>query len=236
MDRFPYVGRASRVTENRAAGPLRLAYGGPRMKTNRMNRDERRTAVGALAAACTLAFALSHAQAPPASSVQVAPGVVSPGPTADEAAMTQRPTGIDAEFVDKAAMLCKVERQASQLALDRSSNPDVKAFARRMLDDLTRIAGELRQLGAQKGVPVQTRMLVDPAVTALRTKDGHAFDTAYVALAGPRTHEAAIRLYEAEARNGRDPQLRAFAARALPTLNAHLAAARKLAQTVAAAH
>ncbi|UVE68298.1 DUF4142 domain-containing protein [Burkholderia pyrrocinia] len=207
------------------------------MNTNRMNRDERRPAACALAAAAgALAFALSHAQAPPASSVQVAPGVVNPGPTADEAAMTQRPTGIDAEFVDKASMLGKVERQASQLALDRSSNPDVKAFARRIVDDHARIAGELRQLGAQKGVPVQTRMLVDPAVTALRTKDGHAFDTAYVALAGPSAHEAAIRLYEAEARNGRDPQLRAFAARALPALRAHLAAARQLAQTVAAAH
>lgn len=172
--------------------------------------------------------------ASPASSAQVAPGVIRPGPTADEAAMTQRPTGIDVEFVDKAGMIGKVARQASQLALDRSSNPDVKAFARRMVDDHGRIAGELRRLGAAKGVPVQSRMLVDPAVMALRTKEGHAFDTAYVAVAGPRAHEAAIRLYEGEARNGRDPQLRAFAAKLLPMLNAHLAAARQLAQTVAA--
>ncbi|KAG8154482.1 DUF4142 domain-containing protein [Burkholderia catarinensis] len=207
------------------------------MTTIRMNRYGRRPAVFLSAAAAgALAFALSHAQAPPASSTQVAPGIVRPGTTADEAGMTQRPTGIDAEFVDKAGMIGKVERQASQLALDRSSNPAVKAFARRMLDDHGRIAGELRQLGTQKGVPVQTRMLVDPAVTALRTKEGHAFDTAYVALVGPRTHEEAIRLYEAEARDGRDPQLRAFAAGTLATLNAHLAAARQLARTVAAAH
>ncbi len=70
----------------------------------------------------------------------------------------------------------------------------------------------------------------------MRTREGRAFDTAYVALAGPRAHEAAIRLYEAEARNGRDPQLRAFAANTLPMLNAHLAAARQLERTVAAAH
>ena len=112
----------------------------------------------------------------------------------------------------------------------------MKAFARRLVDDHGRLADELRQLGATKGVPVQSRMLVDPAVTALRTKEGHAFDTAYVAVAGPRAHEDAIRLYETEARDGRDPQLRAFAARALPTLKAHLAAARQLSQTVAAAH
>ncbi|UTV57513.1 DUF4142 domain-containing protein [Burkholderia arboris] len=207
------------------------------MTTNRKRRHGRRRAAIALAALVgALAFARSHAQTPPVSSVQVAPGIVRPGTTADEAGMTQRPTGIDAEFVDKAGMLDKVERQASQLALDRSSNPDVKAFARRMVDDHARIAGDLRQLGTQKGVPVQARMLVDPAVTALRTKDGHAFDAAYVALAGPRAHESAIRLYETEARIGRDPQLRAFAAGTLPTLNAHLAAARQLARTIAAAH
>ncbi|WP_420212441.1 DUF4142 domain-containing protein [Burkholderia aenigmatica] len=203
------------------------------MKTNRTRRP---AAIVLAATVAGMAAVLSHAQVSPASSAQVAPGVIRPGTTADEAGMTQRPTGIDVEFVDKAGMIGQVERQASQLALDRSSNPDVKAFARRMVDDHGRIAGELRQLGAAKGVPVQSRMLVDPAVTALRAKVGHAFDSAYVALAGPRAHEAAIRLYEAEARNGRDPQLRAFAANALPMLNAHLASARQLEQTVAAAH
>ncbi|KVH63956.1 DUF305 domain-containing protein [Burkholderia sp. MSMB1072] len=205
-------------------------------KTDRMKPRGRRSAAIVLTAAVgALAFALSHAQAPPASSAQVAPGVVRPGPTADEAGMTQRPIGIDAEFVDKAGMIGKVERQAGQLALDRSSNADVKAFARRMVDDHARIADELRHIGAQKGVPVQTRMLVDPAVTALRAKNGRAFDTAYVALAGPRAHEAAVRLYETEAKDGRDPQLRAFAARTLPMLNAHLSASRQLAKIVAAA-
>ncbi|VWC70054.1 membrane protein [Burkholderia lata] len=203
------------------------------MKTNRTRRP---AAIVMAATVGAIAAALPHVQAAPASSAQVAPGVIRPGTTADEAGMTQRPTGIDVEFVDKAGMIAKVERQASQLALDRSSNPNVKAFARRMVDDYGRIAGELRKLGAAKGVPVQSRMLVDPAVTALRTKEGHAFDTAYVEVAGPRAHEAAIRLYEAEARNGRDPQLRTFAANTLPMLNAHLAAARQLAQTVAAEH
>ncbi|ONS42185.1 DUF4142 domain-containing protein [Burkholderia cenocepacia] len=203
---------------------------------HRMKPGTRRPmAIVLTAAVSILTSALSHAQAPPASSAQVAPGVIRPGPTADEAGLTQRPIGIDAEFVDKAGMIGKVERQTGQLALDRSSNADVKAFARRMVDDHARIADELRHIGAQKGVPVQTRMLVDPEVTALRAKDGRAFDAAYVALAGPRAHEAAVRLYETEAKEGRDPQLRAFAARTLPTLNAHLSAARQLAKTVAAA-
>ncbi|WP_442865728.1 DUF4142 domain-containing protein [Burkholderia sp. IMCC1007] len=196
----------------------------------------RRLVSGALAACCALAAAPVWAQPASASSVQVAPGVVRPGETADEADMTRRPTGIDAEFVDKASIVGRTQLQAGQLALDRSSNPDVKAFARRMLDDHGRIAGTLSRLGAQKGVPVQARMLVDPAVNALRSKQGRAFDTAYVELAGPHAHEEIVRLYEAEAHNGHDRQLRAFAADTLPMLKAHLTAARQLAQTVAAAH
>ncbi|HEF4770229.1 DUF4142 domain-containing protein [Burkholderia multivorans] len=194
-------------------------------------------AVG-LAAVGLLTAALAEAEASPASpasSAHVAPGVVSPAPTGDEADMARRPSGIDAEFVDKAAMLGKTELLASQLAAERSSNAEVKAFARRMIDDHERIARELRRLGVDKGVPVQTRMLVDPALNTLRTLSGPAFDRAYVQLAGPAAHEEAIRTYEAEARDGHDAQLRAFAARTLPMLKNHLAAARALATAVAGA-
>ncbi|ABX17923.1 DUF4142 domain-containing protein [Burkholderia multivorans] len=192
-------------------------------------------AVGLLTAASAEAEASPASPASPASSAHVAPGVVSPAPTGDEADMARRPSGIDAEFVDKAAMLAKTELLASQLAADRSSNAEVKAFARRMIDDHERIARELRRLGVDKGVPVQTRMLVDPALNTLRTLSGAAFDRAYVQLAGPAAHEEAIRAYEAEARDGHDAQLRAFAARTLPMLKNHLAAARALANAVAGA-
>ncbi|MGS0891182.1 DUF4142 domain-containing protein [Burkholderia stagnalis] len=193
-------------------------------------------ALGVLATLGAPAIAPSHAQAPPASSsARVAPDIVRPGATGDEADMARRPTGVDAEFVDKAAMAGETELLASRLALDRSSNPDVKAFARRMIDDHEPIAAELRELGVRKGVPVQARMFVDPGLAALRIKNGHAFDAGYVSLAGPAVHEAAIRAYETEARDGRDSQLRAFATRVLPMLRDHLAAARRLAGTVAAA-
>lgn len=220
------------------------AIGGKPMRAGRMRPIVLISFAGAagslvsrmLVAFCASAFTAAHAQAPPASSVRVAPGVVRPGETADEAGITRRPQGTDAEFVDKAGIIGKTELQASQLALDRSSNPEVKAYARRMVDDHARMAAELRRLGAQKGLPVQTRMQVDPALTALRTMNGEAFDKGYIALAGSNAQEAALRLYEAEARNGGDPQLRAFAADALSTLKAHLSAARALERSIAAAH
>ncbi|MBU9678303.1 DUF4142 domain-containing protein [Burkholderia multivorans] len=221
---------AGRDTARRAAARRWARRGGRRARYAAC-------AVG-LAAVGLLTAALAEAEASPASpasSAHVAPGVVSPAPTGDEADMARRPSGIDAEFVDKAAMLGKTELLASQLAADRSSNAEVKAFARRMIDDHERLARELRRLGVDKGVPVQTRMLVDPALNTLRTLSGPAFDRAYVQLAGPAAHEEAIRTYEAEARDGHDAQLRVFAARTLPMLKNHLAAARALATAVAGA-
>ncbi|HDR8989147.1 TPA: DUF4142 domain-containing protein [Burkholderia vietnamiensis] len=200
------------------------------------NRGRRRRAspriplLLSLPTALALAAASALPQPPPASSVRVAPGIVRPAETPDEADMTRRPTGFDAEFVDKAGIVGTTAVQASQLALERSSNPQLKAFARRIVDDYGRMTAELRRLGARKGVPVQTRMLVDPALTALRTETGVAFDKGYLSVAGP----TAVKLYEAERRDGRDAQLRAFAADALPTLNEHLRAARELARSVAA--
>lgn len=64
---------------------------------------------------------------------------------------------------------------------------------------------------------------------------GREFGVAYLAAAGPAAHRKAIRLFEDEARSGRDPDLRAFAERALPMLRQHLAQARAVAHEVGAA-
>lgn len=159
-------------------------------------------------------------------------GLVNPPSGPDDAQITRRPQGIDVEFVDRASLAGKREVQASQIALERSPSADVRAYARRMVDDHGKTNDQLRRLGAQKGVPVQAARIVDPDVDALRSKSGREFDTAYVAVAGPDAHREAIRLFDAEARNGHDPDLRAFAGRTLPTLEHHLAAAHKVARKV----
>jgi hypothetical protein len=59
---------------------------------------------------------------------------------------------------------------------------------------------------------------------SLRDED---FDRAYMRQM-VKDHENALKLFETEARNGRDDDLRAFAAKTLPTLKEHLAMARKV--------
>jgi putative membrane protein len=191
----------------------------------------------ALAAGALGLAAAAYAQMPgelPASGPDAPGGVVSPAPGPDDAQIDKRPQGIDAEFVDKAGLAGKSEVDAGRLALERSTSPDVRTFAKRMVADHGKANDQLRALGARKGVPVQAARIVDPDVEALRGKSGHDFDVAYVAAAGPAPHRQAVQLFEDEARNGHDPDLRAFAKTTLPTLRHHLAMAQALARKVGA--
>ncbi|AZQ53358.1 DUF4142 domain-containing protein [Burkholderia cenocepacia] len=196
--------------------------------------------IAALAAGVLAVSGLARAQAPsvpPASNSHVPGGVINPSSGAaagGDAGIAKAPQGTDAEFVDKAAMAGKAEIQASQLALKQAQSADVRAFAKRMVADHSRAAAKLNAIAAQKGMKPQVEQISDPDVQALRGKSGHDFDTAYLAAAGPDAHEKAVALFEDEARDGKDAQLRAFANSTLPTLKHHLSMAQTVARKVGA--
>ena len=65
------------------------------------------------------------------------------------------------------------------------------------------------------------------AVAVLRSQPPAAFDAAFVA-AMIASREAAVALFEAESRDGRDAEIKEWAARQLPALREQLVAARAL--------
>ncbi|MDP9585099.1 UNVERIFIED_ORG: putative membrane protein [Burkholderia contaminans] len=195
--------------------------------------------IAALAAGVLAVSGLAHAQMPsepPASNSHVPGGVINPssGAATGDAGTAKAPQGGDAEFIDKAAMAGKAEVQASQLALKQAQSADVRAFAKRMVADHGKANAKLTQIAARKGMKPQVEQISDPDVEALRGKSGHDFDTAYVAAAGPDAHRKAVALFEGEARDGKDAQLRAFAKATLPTLKHHLSMAEALQRKVGA--
>jgi len=195
--------------------------------------------IAARAAGVLAVSGLAHAQMPsepPASNSHVPRGVINPssGTAMGDAGMAKAPQGGDAEFIDKAAMAGKAEVQASQLALKQARSPDVRAFAKRMVADHGKANAKLTEIAARKGMKPQVEQIADPDVEALRGKSGRDFDTAYVAAAGPDAHRKAVALFEGEARDGKDPQLRAFAQSTLPTLKHHLSMAETLQRKVGA--
>ncbi|MFP3504118.1 DUF4142 domain-containing protein [Burkholderia sp. SIMBA_062] len=195
--------------------------------------------LAALAAGVLAVSGLAHAQMPsepPASNSHVPGGVINPssGAATGDAGMAKAPQGGDAEFIDKAALAGKAEVQASQLALKQARSADVRAFAKRMVADHGKANAKLTEIAGRKGMKPQVEQIPDPDVEALRGKSGHDFDTAYVAAAGPDAHRKAVALFEGEARDGKDPQLRAFAKSTLPTLKHHLSMAEALQRKVGA--
>jgi putative membrane protein len=150
------------------------------------------------------------------------------------AALAQSPSPslshTDTAFLKQAAQGGLAEIEASQLAETNATDPQVKSFAEQMVSDHTRTGDELKALASSKGVEVPS----DPSVgqrTQLKIlgalKDGH-FDQHYASEYGVDAHEKTVKLFQKEAAQGKDPEVKAFATRTLPALQHHLAMAQDL--------
>lgn len=203
--------------------------------THRSQGRFQRRLYGLMAELALVAPAMAIAQTPltPHEPTPGGADMVDPGKPRDSGLMAHPPGGADAAFVNAAERSGMLEVQASQLALERSANTEVKNFARQMVADHTKAASELQQIAARKNIRTPATSEVDPELQALKSRQGHDFDVAYVATAGPAAHEQAVQLFQREAKSGQDPELKAFARSTLPTLEHHLTMARKLATSLA---
>jgi len=129
----------------------------------------------------------------------------------------------DALFAAAAADSGLSELTLSQLGVQQATDPELKRFSERMIEDHTRLNNELRTLTAQKGIRIPEMVDVRSQFCAqsLAGLSGEKFDQCY-AKAQFVAHMEAVAAFEAEAERGIDPDMKAMAARALPTLKSHL--------------
>jgi putative membrane protein len=137
----------------------------------------------------------------------------------------------DREFAMRASQSGMAEVEASQLAVSKANSEEVRAFAQRMVRDHTATNEELMRIlrGKNLSVPTQPDAEHRAQVDAMRAMDAEAFERAYMQDMGVRAHQDAVSLYERQAREGSDPDLRAFASRTLLALREHLAMAEQVA-------
>ncbi|HEY1911252.1 MAG TPA: DUF4142 domain-containing protein [Vicinamibacterales bacterium] len=142
-------------------------------------------------------------------------------------AMAQTTAGHDERFVKEASAGGNSEVELGKIAADRASNPQVKAFGQRMVDDHSKAGTELAALAQSKHIAVSEQ--VDPKARALKerlmTLQGAAFDRAYMD-AMVKDHEEDVQAFQTEAQTGTDPEVKRWANSALPTLQEHLRLAR----------
>ncbi|MGB7196440.1 MAG: DUF4142 domain-containing protein [Collimonas pratensis] len=140
----------------------------------------------------------------------------------------------DKSFLTNAAEAGNAEINASQLALQKSSDPEIKNFAQRMFKDHSQVGEDLKKLATAKGVTVPD----DPAMAAkakillLSKLDGHNFDKQYAGMIGVSAHKDAVTLFKKAAASAKDPDIKQFATINLPTLQQHLEMAQELKTSV----
>lgn len=139
----------------------------------------------------------------------------------------------DAKFAAKAAQGGMAEVQLGQLAAQKASNADVKAFGQQMVDDHTKANDQLKSVATKENMTLPSTL--DSKDQALMTKlqglSGADFDKTYMK-AMVKDHKEDVKEFQKEADKGKDPQIKNFASQTLPTLQQHLTKAESVAGTV----
>ena len=134
----------------------------------------------------------------------------------------------DREFVMKAAEGGMAEVSLGQIASNKATHADVKAFGQRMVTDHSKANDELKALAAQKGLtlPAQPNQEQQATSTKLAAKSGADFDKDYMADM-VKDHEKDVKEFEKASKDAKDPDVKAWAAKTLPTLKEHLKMAQE---------
>jgi putative membrane protein len=144
---------------------------------------------------------------------------------------SQPATDVDRAFMIKAAESDQIEIQTSQLALQRSKNPNVRQYAQRMIQEHRASSKRLQPIAQQRGVTLPTDISSEDIflLNQLQQFSGAIFDQAYWTgqIQSHAKTQAEYRRYLCE---GKDPELRAFASQVLPIVTDHLRMAQELAR------
>jgi putative membrane protein len=156
-------------------------------------------------------------------------GVIVGLPPSGAASNSGTLSAADRKFVMSAAQGGMAEVQLGQLAAKNGSADSVKQFGQRMVDDHSKANDELKQLASSKGItlPSAANRKQRQTYNHLSHLTAASFDRAYAADM-VKDHEMDVREFEKESTNASDPDVKAWAAKTLPTLQEHLRMARAL--------
>ena len=142
-------------------------------------------------------------------------GEMSPPPATPVAAA-------DRAFVEKAARIGMAEVQLATNVSNRAQTQEVRSYAAQMIAEHNRSNQELTALAAQKGIDPPADLDAEKKAldAQLAQLNGPALDKAYME-AMVKDHAAAVTEFQTASQQLADADLRAWAAKTLPTLRQH---------------
>ena len=134
----------------------------------------------------------------------------------------------DTKFMTKAASGGMLEVQLGKAVAPNAMSPQVKMIAERMVTDHTKINDELKAMAAKMNVTLPTTLGNDAesVYKDVTGKKGIAMEKEYVDKM-ESDHKEDVKDFEEASTKAASPELRAFAAKTLPTLREHLAMIEK---------
>ena len=188
--------------------------------------------VGAAAAALSIAAcSKSSDQANAPSAVTNAENAAVPNANPDATLLSTTDVTKAPNFVTLAASGDMFEVQSSKIALQRSTNPEVKRFAQMMIDAHTKTTKTLKGLIASSG------QNLSPPLALPTDLQGKIYDLGRISPADfDRTylqdqidgHQSALNVMQRYAKDGDQEPLKQFAASTAPTVQQHLDKAKAL--------
>lgn len=132
-------------------------------------------------------------------------------------------TGGDLAFMNAAAPGGMAEVALGRLAVKQGASTGVQQFGEKMIADHSKAGEKLQRLATDKRVTLPSELMPEHKQTMekLSKLSGADFDRAYVG-AMVTAHVSDVAAFKNVAKNATDADVKAFAARTLPTLEMHL--------------
>lgn len=124
-------------------------------------------------------------------------------------------------FLTVASITDLQEVNAGQLATQMAKMPEVRQFGQMMVKDHGSTQQELLQVAKTSGIDLPSAATKDIRPDLMLKNAGDKFDKLYVH-AMVTGHRNAVETFQNYAVTGKDPRVKAFAQRTLPTLKQHL--------------
>jgi len=136
----------------------------------------------------------------------------------------------DEKAVKDMAMADMAEVETGKLALSKSQNSEVKAFAQQMVDDHGQALSKVQALAQARGVTLPTEPDAKHKAMAAKLEklSGDAFDKAYMAGAGVKDHKDVKSKLAGDAKKIKDADVKALADQHMPVVEQHLKSAQQM--------
>jgi putative membrane protein len=150
---------------------------------------------------------------------------------APAASVTGGLTQSDLRLLADLAQTNIAEVQTGKLALSRSTNPQVRAFAQSVVNDHGEALQDLQRFAEAQGLllPEGTDLIHKAVAADLALLSGPDFDRQYLSMFGIADHKSLLGLLDQTLRTAIHPSLKAHAQKYMPMVARHLELAQQLA-------